>query len=305
MSSLGQLDSRCEFRHGRLSRYFRLDVALRRLRTGERTRTPVSVVAYSPKPSQNLRAGVQNTLKSLICLALPRGQRQPSKDNHLAESGTPNHSTGSFGFLPRVSHQDGCENNPIDCASTLAVILSPAPRTAALPPLQAIRQKCLWCCEGSAHEVALCPAKACSSWAFRLGHKPNDELIAEQGETRLYPLEWPMTAREFHAGRHSPLKAIKRKCLDCSGASKSEVRDCALNDCALHPFRQGKNPNRTYSPEKRARRSEHLAAIMHRFDRFAAPSTVFARSILIFAFGGAAHRLRATSQSAGWRRFVG
>jgi hypothetical protein len=194
-------------------------------------------------------------------MALPRGQRQPSKNNHLAESGTPNHSTGSLGFPPRVSHQDGCENSPIDCASTLAVILPPAPHTSTLTPLQAIRQKCLWCCEGSTHEVALCPAKACPLWAFRFGHKPSAEIIAEQVETPLYPLEWWMTAAEFHAGRLSPLKTIKRKCLDCSGASKSEVRDCAFNDCALHPFRQGKNPNRTYRPEERARRSEHLARL--------------------------------------------
>jgi len=134
-------------------------------------------------------------------------------------------------------------------------------RNLPLTPLQAIRAKCLWCCYGSAHEVSLCPAKACPSWPFRFGNKPGDELIAEQGDTPLHPLEWPMTAAEFQAGRPSPLKAIKSKCLDCSGASKSEVGNCAFNDCALHPFRQGKNPNRTYSPEERARRAEFLASL--------------------------------------------
>ena len=85
--------------------------------------------------------------------------------------------------------------------------------------------------------------------------------IADQGDTRLHPLEWRMTAVQFHAGWHSALKAIKRKCFDCSSASKSEVRTCALADCALHPFRQGKNPNRTYSREERAKRAEHLAKL--------------------------------------------
>jgi hypothetical protein len=136
-----------------------------------------------------------------------------------------------------------------------------APRTARLTPLQAIRQKCLWCCNGSANEIALCSAKACPSWPFRFGHKPSDEIIAEQGNTLLHPLEWRMTAAQFHAGRYSPLHAIKRKCLDCSSASKSEVRNCAFVDCALHPFRQGKNPNRAYGPEQRARRAEHLAKL--------------------------------------------
>ena len=77
----------------------------------------------------------------------------------------------------------------------------------------------------------------------------------------MHPLEWRMTAAHFHAGRHSALKAMRRKCHDCSGASKSEVRNCAFKDCALHSFRQGKNPNRTYSPEERARRAEHLAKL--------------------------------------------
>jgi hypothetical protein len=131
----------------------------------------------------------------------------------------------------------------------------------SLTPLQAIRQKCLWCCNGSAHEVALCPAKACPSWSFRFGHKPTDEIIAEQGDTLLHPLELPMRAGEFHARGHSGLNAIKRKCLDCSGASKAEVRNCVFKDCALHPFRQGKNPNRAFSPEERERRSEHLAKL--------------------------------------------
>jgi hypothetical protein len=126
-----------------------------------------------------------------------------------------------------------------------------------MTPLQAVRQKCLWCCNGSPHEVALCPAKACPSWPFRFGRKPSAEIIADQGNTLLHPLELHMTATDFHKDRHSALKAIKRKCLDCSGSSKSEVRNCALTDCALHPFRHGKNPNRTYSPDERARRSQH------------------------------------------------
>jgi hypothetical protein len=57
-----------------------------------------------------------------------------------------------------------------------------------LTPLQAVRQKCLWCCNGSAHEVALCLTKACPSWPFRFGRKPTAEIIADQGDTLLHPL---------------------------------------------------------------------------------------------------------------------
>jgi len=42
----------------------------------------------------------------------------------------------------------------------------------------------------------------------------------------------------------SPVKAIRTKCLECSAGQIKEVRDCVITDCALYPFRMGKNPNR-------------------------------------------------------------
>ncbi len=42
----------------------------------------------------------------------------------------------------------------------------------------------------------------------------------------------------------TPLKAIKKHCLECSGYEKKEVRECVIKDCVLFPFRQGSNPNR-------------------------------------------------------------
>lgn len=42
----------------------------------------------------------------------------------------------------------------------------------------------------------------------------------------------------------SPLKAIREKCLDCSGWQPKEVRLCPHAECPLYPFRLGKNPNR-------------------------------------------------------------
>ena len=37
----------------------------------------------------------------------------------------------------------------------------------------------------------------------------------------------------------SPLKAIRNKCLDCSGGMRNEVRLCAMKSCPLWPFRSG------------------------------------------------------------------
>lgn len=42
----------------------------------------------------------------------------------------------------------------------------------------------------------------------------------------------------------TPLKAIKKHCLECSGYEKKEVRGCKIIDCVLYPYRLGSNPNR-------------------------------------------------------------
>lgn len=44
----------------------------------------------------------------------------------------------------------------------------------------------------------------------------------------------------------TPLKAIKKKCKEdcCAGDTKSWV-DCKIKDCALWPYRFGKNPYHT------------------------------------------------------------
>ena len=40
----------------------------------------------------------------------------------------------------------------------------------------------------------------------------------------------------------SPLKAVRQKCLECSGGSSHEVLTCILTDCPLWPFRFGRRP---------------------------------------------------------------
>ena len=34
-------------------------------------------------------------------------------------------------------------------------------------------------------------------------------------------------------------KAIRAKCIDCSGGNTAEVRNCPIKKCALYPFRMG------------------------------------------------------------------
>jgi len=58
----------------------------------------------------------------------------------------------------------------------------------------------------------------------------------------------------------TPMKAIRAKCLDCNG-NAYEVRLCPCTDCALWPFRLGKNPNikpRNLTEEQRQAAAERL-----------------------------------------------
>ena len=58
----------------------------------------------------------------------------------------------------------------------------------------------------------------------------------------------------------TPMKAIRAKCLDCNGTS-NEVKLCPCTDCALWPFRLGKNPNikpRNLTDEQRKAAAERL-----------------------------------------------
>jgi hypothetical protein len=37
----------------------------------------------------------------------------------------------------------------------------------------------------------------------------------------------------------TPLLAIKKKCLECSGGDRKEVMACELKNCPLHSYRMG------------------------------------------------------------------
>ena len=63
------------------------------------------------------------------------------------------------------------------------------------------------------------------------------------------------------ANLKNPVKAIRAKCIECSGSQLSEVANCPIEDCALYPFRFGKNPFRKpMSEERRQALSERQKA---------------------------------------------
>ncbi len=44
-------------------------------------------------------------------------------------------------------------------------------RPKGFQPLKAIREYCLWCCNGNTKEVRECPIRECVLWPFRFGMK--------------------------------------------------------------------------------------------------------------------------------------
>lgn len=58
----------------------------------------------------------------------------------------------------------------------------------------------------------------------------------------------------------SPLKAIRKKCLNCTNGSSQEIRLCPIHDCSLYPYRFGRNSYRSPMPEDKRR---ELAARLH------------------------------------------
>jgi hypothetical protein len=41
-----------------------------------------------------------------------------------------------------------------------------------------------------------------------------------------------------------PMKAIRAKCVECSGGNRAEVRQCEIEDCPLWPYRLGRRPKK-------------------------------------------------------------
>lgn len=77
--------------------------------------------------------------------------------------------------------------------------------------------------------------------------------------------ELARTSEALRAMGHQPeaiLKAVRRKCLECSGGSHTEVADCLVRQCPLFPFRFGKNPWRPPVSEAQRQASRRNVATL-------------------------------------------
>ena len=78
---------------------------------------------------------------------------------------------------------------------------------------------------------------------------------------KLHPLERKTNGAEFHQKAGTALKAMRLRCVDCSGGSQVAANACAASDCDLHPFRKGRNPNFKISEERRAKLAASLSPL--------------------------------------------
>jgi hypothetical protein len=42
----------------------------------------------------------------------------------------------------------------------------------------------------------------------------------------------------------TPIKAIRKKCLDCTCGQVLEIRECPVIECPLYPYRMGRRPDK-------------------------------------------------------------
>lgn len=93
-----------------------------------------------------------------------------------------------------------------------------------LTPVKGIRKKCLDCA-GSMDDIKNCECfendgaiRKCFLYPYRMGKRP--KVKAE----------------------YTPVKSIRKHCLECCCGSFALVKDCITKDCPLWSYRLGKRP---------------------------------------------------------------
>jgi hypothetical protein len=61
-----------------------------------------------------------------------------------------------------------------------------------------------------------------------LAHVADNGLAAFALDHKMHPLEDDMTVAEFHENGGTPLKAVERRCLDCSGTPGREFANASV-----------------------------------------------------------------------------
>ena len=86
-----------------------------------------------------------------------------------------------------------------------------------VPPLRALRMKCLDCCNDSAQDVRPCTAVDCPSWPFRMGKNPWRDPLGDAERAR----RAAMMDRNRVSAATEPVKSHGQ--IDASGFDRGEV----------------------------------------------------------------------------------
>lgn len=72
--------------------------------------------------------------------------------------------------------------------------------------------------------------------------RPQDEIDRESAVARAAAGDAERIIQRYKDRVTNRNTAIRAKCIECSNGQPSEVRECTVTACALHPFRMGSDP---------------------------------------------------------------
>lgn len=88
---------------------------------------------------------------------------------------------------------------------------------------------------------------------------PQDDDKPRSGET-----DYAGIIARYMARVKNPMTAIRARCIQCTAGQIAEVKLCPSRECALHPFRMGKN---VYNLKTRKRLAAEAGISLEEYDR--------------------------------------
>lgn len=196
---------------------------------------PATRHGYPLRPAESAMEPSELTRQRYGAMELPRKIEILPRKPLIAIRGNEGTPLGGIGILPDPVNAEKRAQFTARRENSMNEIRGPA---------KAIRQYCLWCCNGQYQEVTLCPSHTCALYPFRSGHSP------------FYRQDKPDGVQT------NPVKAIRARCLDCTGGSFQDVAEC--NElCALNAFRFGRNPFRKSKTDEQRQQAREQMIAMH------------------------------------------